>query len=93
MMPHERPVAAEDNEAQVEEGAKLDELVYAYLALTAQDVPEPLPIHADAPSSLGVRDASQLSCAVHDASSAAFRRSRKKNQHAGASGSSISLRD
>lgn len=59
-------------EAQVEEGAKLDELVYAHLALTVQDVPEPLPIHAAATCELGARDASQLSCAIHDASNVAF---------------------
>ena len=59
-------------EAQVEEGAQLDELVHAHLALTVQDVPEPLPVHADAARQFGARESSQLPCAIHDASNAAF---------------------
>lgn len=44
-------------EAEVEEGAQLDELLHAHLALPVQNVPEPLPIHADATCELGHSDA------------------------------------
>ena len=40
-------------EAEIEEGAQLDELLHAHLALSVQDVPQPLSIHADTTSKLG----------------------------------------
>ncbi len=51
----------ETAEAHVKEGAKLDELVYAQLALTVQDVPESLSVHADAAAQLGHTDTPLMS--------------------------------
>lgn len=47
-------------EAEVEEGAQLDELLHAHLALPVQDVPEPLSVNADTTRKLGHTDASFL---------------------------------
>ena len=45
-------------EAQVEEGAQLDELFHAHLALPVRDVSEPLSVRADATCEFGHPDAS-----------------------------------
>lgn len=47
-------------EAEVEEGAQLDELLHAHFALPVQDVPEPLSVNADTARKLGHTDASLL---------------------------------
>lgn len=47
-------------EPEIEEGAQLDELLHAHLALPMQDVPQPLSVNADTTSKLGYADASFL---------------------------------
>lgn len=53
-------------ETEIEEGAQLDELVHAHLALPAQDVPEPLSVHVDTTSKLGHPDASFLPLRLYE---------------------------
>lgn len=60
-----RPVD-EAAQPEIEEGAQLDELVHAHLALPVQDMPEPLAIHADAACEFGYPDASVLSLRLNE---------------------------
>lgn len=48
----DRCLVDEAAEPKIEEGAQLDKLVHAHLALPVQDVPEPLPVHTDTTSEL-----------------------------------------
>ena len=61
-----RGLVDEAAKPEIEEGAQLDELLHAHLALAVQDVPEPLSVHADATREPGHADAAFLPLRLYE---------------------------